>query len=406
MGDKELKRSYFYKGLTAFCVIAASLLFYFLIDRINVIWNYAARVLGVLQPVIFGIVISYIVNPIVNFGNKKLTPLFLKCTKYEKRAEKVSNIISVCLSLVIFCVFTVGLLASVIPQFVNSISNVITVLPGQIDSLVKWAEEFLKSNERIEELLVKALEYEKSWLQNDLADYVNRWAGELASGVFGMVNFLKNFGLGLVFAIYILFSKKLLINQFKKLFCAIFQKKSVTKIFTWLKTVHGVFSGFISGKLLDSLIIGILCFIGVTVLRIPYPVLLAVIIGVTNVIPVFGPWIGGVPTTLLVVLTNPVKGIYFAVLVILLQMLDGNVIGPKILGKKTGLSTLWVVFAIVLGGGMFGVVGMLIGVPTFAVIYYLFTAFINYLLRKKNMPVDSMNYENGLPPEGEETSDA
>lgn len=406
MGDKELKRSYFYKGLTAFCVVAACLLFYFLIYRINVIWNYVARVLRVLQPVIFGLVISYIVNPIVNFGNNKLTPLFLKCTKSEKKAGKAANIISVCLSLIIFCVFTVGLLASVIPQFVNSISNVITVLPGKIDSLVNWAEEFLKSNERVEELLVKALEYEKNWLQNDLANYVNRWAGELASGVFGMVNFLKNFGLGLVFAIYILFSKKLLLNQCKKLLCAIFKKKSVGRIFAWLKTAHGVFSGFINGKLLDSLIIGILCFIGVTVLRIPYPVLLAVIIGLTNVIPVFGPWIGGVPATLLVIMTDPIKGIYFGILVILLQALDGNVIGPKILGKKTGLSTLWVVFAIVLGGGMFGVPGMLIGVPTFAVAYYLFTAFINHLLRKKNMPIDSKSYENGLPAEDEEALNA
>ncbi len=391
---KEVRRSYFYRGLTAFLVVAASIIFFFLVFRLDAIWGAIKRVIDVLQPLIFGLVMAYLVNPMVNFFYKHFCRYFSKHIKSGKRAEKISNILSVCLSLLIFIFIIIGIFASVIPQFVSSMSNVISVLPSQIDKLSDRIKDFLNANERAESILLKALDYEKNWLQNDLTAYVNKWAGSLASGVWNMVTFLKNFGVGLMFALYFLLSKNLFANQSRKLLCALMNDNIVNKILLWLKKSHRVFSGFISGKLLDSLIIGVLCFIGITVLGIPYPVLVAVIIGVTNVIPVFGPYIGAIPCATLILLTSPIKGLYFIIFIILLQTLDGNFIGPKILGDRTGLSTFWVVFAIVLGGGLFGVAGMLIGVSAFAVFYYLFVALINYVLRKKNKPTDSSHYSS------------
>ena len=183
-------------------------------------------------------------------------------------------------------------------------------------------------------------------------------------------------------------------RQFRKLLYACLNNAAVEHIFKTGKKAHRIFSGFIYGKLLDSFIIGVLCFIGISILKIPYTMLVAVVIGVTNIIPVFGPYLGAIPCAALILLTDPINGLYFIVFIILLQALDGNFIGPKILGNSTGLSAFWVVFAIVLGGGLFGVVGMLIGVPLFAVIYYLVTTFVNFRLNKKNLPTASDYYDS------------
>lgn len=410
MDKNEMKRSYLYKGVTAFLVVAACVLFYFFVYRIDAIWGYVKRVFDVLQPVIFGLVVAYLVNPIFNFLNKSFLPFFKKRIKKQESAEKITNIICVILSLLIFLIVIAGLVALVIPQFITSISNVITVLPDQLDSIANKSVDYLKSNEKLENALIKLLDYEKNWLENELTAYVNKWATYFASGVINVINFFKNFIVGLIFALYLLLTKNKFSRQSKKLLYAVFNDSTVDKILVWLKRSHEVFSGFISGKLLDSLIIGVLCFIGVTVLKIPYTMLVAVIVGVTNVIPVFGPYIGAIPCAALILMTNPVKGLYFIVFIILLQALDGNFIGPKILGDKTGLDTFWVVFAIVLGGGMFGVIGMLIGVPMFAVIYYIFVALVNYRLKKKNKPISSDCYgdccRDGAIKPSEENKDA
>lgn len=408
MNKEEIKRSYFYKGVTAFCVFAVCAVFFFLIYRIDSIWKFAKQIISVMQPIIFGFVIAYLVNPIVNFFNSKLKPFFANRCKNKERSSKVANIISVGISLAIFIIIIFAVVYLVIPQFVTSISNVITVLPGQIDLFITKSMEYVKSDERIEEALVTALEYGKNWLQTDLAVYVSKVASNFANGVWSVITFLKNFFIGIMIAMYLLADKARHARRFRKFAYAVFNEKTVAKILRVLGRSHTVFSGFINGKLLDSLIIGILCFIGVTALKIPYTMLVAVIVGVTNVIPVFGPYIGAIPCAALILLTEPIKGLYFIIFIILLQALDGNVIGPKILGNKTGLETFWVVFAIVVGGGMFGIVGMLIGVPSFAVIYYIIRTLVNNRLRKKQLPIDSGSYTgiiNGEIRDGGSVSD-
>ena len=387
MDNKNFKHDYFLKGLTAFLVIAACVLFAFLVFNIGVILKGVKTVLAVLKPVIFGLVIAYLVNPMVKFFDKYIS----KITRYKVK-NRVSNVISVLLAIIIFTVVIVGLFLLVIPQLITSISGFINSFPARLDAISEWGKKFLRENEKLQNVFVRMLEYEKNWLKTDLSGFVNNIAGNLASGVWSVVNFFKNFALGLIFAIYLLLSKDKMINQSKKMMYALFSDKTVGRVLSWLSRSHKVFSGFINGKLLDSLIIGVLCFVGTTVLSIPYALLVSVIVGVTNIIPVFGPYIGGVPSAVLVTIANPVKGLYFIIFVILLQALDGNFIGPKILGDKTGLSNFWVMFAIVVGGGLFGVLGMLVGVPAFAVIYYAFALFVNYRLKQKDKPTNSNSY--------------
>lgn len=393
---KNLRKLYFYKGLTVFLVVAACVIFFFIIFKIDAIFKYLGKILSVLQPVVFGLVIAYLVNPFAAFIGEKTQKLLKKKMKNTVRAEKIANATGVTGSVILFILIIFLLFYLVVPQFIYSISSLVTVLPGQIDAWASWFTDLIKNNERLEELMLKAIEYEKDWLQNDLTRYVNQWASYFASGVWNVVTFFKNFAIGLVFTIYLLFNKRQYECQTRKLMYALFKKDVVKGILKVGRKAHAIFSGFINGKLLDSLIIGILCFIGVTILRIPYTMLVAVVIGVTNIIPVFGPYIGAVPCAALILLSSPVKGLYFIIFIILLQALDGNVIGPKILGTKTGLATFWVVFAIVLGGGMFGVLGMLVGVPTFAVFYYIVRTLVNMRLKKKKLPLGSEFYDTDI----------
>ena len=395
MKSSNFKRKYFYIGLTAFLVVAACVLFFFLIFRLPGILSFFGKILSVTQPVIIGLVIAYLVNPIANSINGGLLKLSNKYfNKKPRLIRKISNAISVFGALAVFILMIILIIYMIVPQFIESISSMIKVLPGQLDTFIKEISAEFERNKDLQNLINALYEYEQEWLQNDLTGYVNSIATYFASGVWSVVSFLKDFAVGLIFAVYILFNKALLMRQFRKLLYACLNNAAVEHIFKTGKKAHRIFSGFIYGKLLDSFIIGVLCFIGISILKIPYTMLVAVVIGVTNIIPVFGPYLGAIPCAALILLTDPIKGLYFIVFIILLQALDGNFIGPKILGNSTGLSAFWVVFAIVLGGGLFGVVGMLIGVPLFAVIYYLVTTFVNFRLNKKNLPTASDYYDS------------
>lgn len=395
MQNKNFKLKYFYIGFTAFLTVAACVVFFFLIYRLPGILSFFAKILSVTQPVIIGLIIAYLVNPIANSINSVLLKLSNKYFKKKPEiTRKISNAVSVLGALAVFLLLLILVIYMIVPQFIESISSMIKVLPGQLDAFITKISAEFERNKDLQNLINTVYQYEKDWLQNDLAGYVNSFASYFASCVWSVVSFLKNFAVGLIFALYILFNKALLMRQFRKLLYACIKNTFVEHIFKTGDKAHKIFSGFIYGKLLDSFIIGVLCFIGISILGIPYTMLVAVVIGVTNVIPVFGPYLGGIPCAALILITDPIKGLYFIIFIILLQALDGNFIGPKILGNSTGLSAFWVVFAIVVGGGLFGIVGMLIGVPVFAVLYYLVAAFVNFRLKRKNLPCDSDYYDS------------
>ncbi len=394
---KKIKSSYFRFGLTAFIVVAACVLLYFCVLRISGIFSFLNKVFAVLEPVIIGFVIAYLVNPISNAVENLLKKLVDKKIKDNKTGwYKACNAVGVIIALLTFTVIIFLIVYLIVPQFVTSVSNVIDTVPGQIDKLIKWTNSMLTKSTTVKKTLISVLNYEKKWLQTDFTKYVAKYATNVANGVWSVVKFLKNFLIGLMVALYMLFNKRLLVRQIKKLMFTCMNSKTVENVLSVGNKSNEIFSGFIYGKLLDSLIIGVLCFIGTTILNIPYPVLVSVIVGVTNIIPVFGPYIGAIPCAALIVLSNPIKGIYFIIFIILLQALDGNFIGPKILGDSTGLSAFWVVLAIILGGGMFGILGMLIGVPAFALIYYLFTSYFNAKAKAKNLPLESEFYDGDV----------
>lgn len=388
-------------------VIAASVLFVFFVFRFSAIYDYVRRIIRILQPLLIGFLIAYLVNPIAVAFDRTLGGQLKKKMKNQQLAGRISNTVSVVVSLLLFLLIIFVFLYLVVPEFIACIDDLIKKLPGQIDALSKQAVSFLDSNEELSGDFSLVLSISKDWLSNELAPKFNEWvsgldwANNIASGVGAvanvlgvLVNFIKNFSVGFIFAFYLLFNKKLYQRQGRKLIFAFFSEEHAARLLRIGNRAHTVFSGFINGKLLDSLIIGILCFIGVSLLRMPYIMLIAVVIGVTNIIPVFGPYIGGIPCAVLVFLNSPVKCLYFVIFIILLQTLDGNILGPKILGDRTGLASIWVVISIVICGGLFGIFGMLIGVPVFALLYYLMRTVINDRLERKKLSVSTDFYDD------------
>lgn len=400
LGKKEIDGKYFYAGATAFLVVAALMLFFFFIFKIDVIGGFAANLIKILRPILVGFVIAYLLMPIAKFLEKYTGHFFVEKCKLKKVGNKLARGISIALSIIFFIIVIGALIWLIAPQIVDSIVSLAKDLPQQIESVVAWLTGLFSENAYLESMASSLLEIGNDWVEQDMLGTVTSWAGQIATGVVKTAYFLWDFFIGLIVTIYILASRERFAAQFKKVLFAMLQAKTAKKIIYVIRKSNSVFSGFINGKLLDSAIIGVMCFIGVSLLGMPYTVLVSVIVGVTNVIPVFGPYIGAVPCTIIIFLTDPMKGLYFLLFIIALQAFDGNVLGPKILGDSTGLSPFWVVFTIVLGGGLFGVTGMIIGVPTFAVIYYLFSEWVTKRLKAKDLPVSTDAYINVTDGEG------
>lgn len=388
------KFSYIKAGITAFSVIAAVIIFFFIVFKIDVILGFFNNVLNILQPVILGCVIAFLINPLCKFFYKNIYKFLNKIFKKKDSFKKLSLYSAITVSLLVFVLLISVFFYMIIPEFAVTVTNLISVLPEQARSFSNWLMTVMQSNTDFANLLNQFMNPIINWFQTTLATNATTYATYLATGVIDVVNFILDFLIGLVIAFYLLAAKKSLKLQFKKILFALFNNRATEKIITVLRKSGTIFSGFINGKLINALIIGVLCFIGCSIMKIPYVMLISVVIAVTDMIPVFGPYIGAVPCAMLILLNSPIKCLYFIIFIILLQVFDGNVIGPRILGESTGLSAFWVMTAIILGGGLFGIIGMLIGVPVFAVLYYLFKLLIDYLLRKKNLPLEAVAYEN------------
>ena len=269
-------------------------------------------------------------------------------------------------------------------------------LPGQLNAVMDSFDHIQKEQSPVgaivENILNHASENIQNWIQTDLLRQMNVLMTNITTGAINVLSEVFNFLVGCIVSVYMLFGKETFSAQIKKMLYAGMQVERANMVLHITRKSNEIFGGFIIGKIIDSAIIGVLCFIGITILDMPYILLVSVIVGVTNVIPFFGPYIGAIPSTILIALADPLKGLYFLIFIIALQQLDGNVIGPKILGNSTGLSAFWVVFSILLGGGLFGFIGMIIGVPTFAVIYYIVKMVVGEKLEKKRLPPDTEHF--------------
>lgn len=378
-------------GFAAFLVLAAVILLFFLIFRIEEIKTGFSNLMSILSPIIMGFVVAYLINPIMKFFDKMFTSLFGKKTKL-KHPEKLSRGLSIFLAVTIFVAAIAALIWMVVPSLVDSIVSLANTLPNHIDKGAAWVKDFLEKNEQLSGVLTAFLDFEKNFSEKEFMDTVTSWAGYAVNGVVKTAYFVWHFFLSIIVAVYLLARKESFKGQFKKVLYAFTKRKTADTTLAVIGKSNEIFIGYIYGQIVSSIVIGILCFIGVSIFKMPYAVLISVFVGVTNVIPVFGPYIGAIPTTLLILLVDPIKAIYFVIFIIVLQAFEGNIIAPKILGDYTGLSPFWVIFAIVVCGGLFGMGGMLIGVPVFAVIYYMFSEVVKHKLAKKKLPTDTNEY--------------
>lgn len=400
----EKWKDYFYKGAAAFLTVAMCILFFFGVFRFGDLRKYIGLVTEILMPFIYGGVIAYLLSPVCTWFEQHLAELADLDKKQLKTAEKYRKFfkgISIFLSLLLFCLIIYALVAMLVPQVINSILLLVEAMPGYIQTVSDWVEKLVQDNpvmlSYVEQYSADILESVQNFAKTNLLPNINNIISGVSASLWTMVTMVKNFGIGLIVAVYLLNSRKIFRRQIKTLIHAIFPDKEyvdknggkkVRKIADWIiEEVHilnDYLGGFIKGKLLDSLIIGVLCMIFTACTNMPYAVLISVVIGVTNIIPFFGPFIGAIPSAILILMVSPIRCVYFVVFVIILQQFDGNILGPKILGNTTNLSSFWVLFAILLFGGVFGVVGMVIGVPVFAFIYHLVKEWVDHRLGKSS----------------------
>lgn len=388
-------------GLTAFFVIAAGILFYYLVFHASNIKANLGIVTNILMPVVFGFVMAYLLTPVLNFIEYHiLIPICNKCgIKESPRRASLIRGGGILITVFLFFALIYGLFAMLLSQIVPSIMNIINNFDTYIGNITRWVNQIIDDNPELRRnvlTLVSRYSNElESWLNDAVLPNMSSVIRTVSQSVMGGVKVLWNFIIGFIISIYLMASKEKFAGQAKKVAYACLRKSTANLVIQNFRFTHKTFIGFISGKILDSAIIGVLCFIGTTLMGTPYAVLVSVIVGVTNIIPFFGPYLGAIPSTFLIFIVDPMHPLnclYFVIFIVVLQQFDGNILGPKIIGNSTGLTGFWVIFSITLFGGLFGILGMIVGVPIFAVFYAAVKSLVNTALQKKSLPRDTNSY--------------
>ncbi len=392
----KLEKQHYQWGLTAFLVIVCCVLAFFAIYRFDVIQRFFSFTVDVLSPFIYGLVMAYLICPIYNMTVRGTYGILNRGTMKLKHdmaiAKSVGTIISVALILVVLG----GVFWMIIPGLVNSVINVVDILPGGLHKLNLWIDAKMANlpiaQETIDEWISALTKRAIEFATDTILPHSQSLAAGVSQGVIGALGFVMDFIIGIIISVYFLNSKDTFLAQIKKIIVANFKENTVEEIFTGAAFTNKTFGGFISGKIIDSVIIGIICFLVMSIFGWEYSLLISCIVGITNIIPFFGPFIGAIPSALLLIMVNPMHALYFIIFVLILQQFDGNILGPKILGDSTGLESFWVLFAVLVGGGLFGFVGMVIGIPVFAVIYYYIGRTLNRKLERKGFSTDLKDY--------------
>lgn len=401
MKNQEFKK-YIYYGVTAVAVIAVCILFWYCVQNWESVWGAVRMILGIAAPIIYGAILAYLLAPIYDRTVNLVKKSCHKIWKDEKHLNSFSKLCGTAFSLVVVVAVVASLFQMLIPQMLDSLKGIRDSFPVYLQNLYTWIQQVLADNPDIEQFVLTNLQdtvtFVENWLEQSFTNMdLNRltiFLTGVSSGLLNVLVFVKNWLIGLIVMAYLLNMKETLTAQSKKIIYGCFSLKWANAIIEEMRFVNQMFGGFIIGKLVDSLIIGVICFFAVTLMKMPFPLLISVIVGVTNIIPFFGPFIGAIPSGFLVLLVSPVKCLYFLLWILLLQQFDGNILGPKILGNSTGLSSFWVLFSILLFGGLFGFVGMIIAVPAFAVIYDLAARAVNHSLRGKKLSQKTSDYKD------------
>lgn len=406
-------------GLTIFLTGCALLIFYdvFYRDNSGTVQAFFGKLFSILAPILYGMGMAYLLAPIVNFLERNILRLRDALEKKRGKSFRVHKgwlrAASIFLTWAAMLVLLYLLFNMLVPELVDSVTTLVNNLESYYKTTYDWVSGLLSDNPKLTELAGSFYNEASQWLTTKLLPglqtAVTNFTGSLVTGVWSILVFAKNFLIGIIVSVYLLAAKEKSAARCCKLLYGVLPEDKAAFTVRGFRRVDYIFSGFVRGKLLDSLIIGILCFIGCSILKMPYTPLVSVIVGVTNVIPFFGPFLGAIPCALLILLVSPLKCLYFVIFIFLLQQLDGNVIGPKILGDSTGISSIWVIVAILIGGGFGGVLGMFLGVPIFACLQVLVRWLLNTRLKKKNMPLAASEYlhrdQQAPPPQPEKKTD-
>ncbi len=396
-------KKYLYWGITAFCVIACAIVFYMALNYLPLLVSAVKSVVSILSPFIWGLVITYLLSPVMQAMERSLfRPLGERVyKKNKKKAGRFARNFSVLASELILLAVIAALVYLILPQLYSSVETIVANSGTYITHLSDWAAGLMADYPALGELLSQLLTGTSQslddifgWLRDSILPQLGSFVTNLTSGLYYVVMGVYNLIIGIIVSVYILSNMEAFGAAAKRLLYCVFTVEAAERIRDATVFVDKTFMGFINGKLLDSAIIGLICYIVCALLRMPYALLVSVIIGVTNIIPFFGPFVGAVPSCLIILMVDPVKCLIFIIFIIILQQVDGNIIGPKILGNSIGINGFWVMFSIILGAGLFGFWGMLLGVPVFVVIYAAVNGHIVRKLKRSNLPWEVDDYRD------------
>jgi predicted PurR-regulated permease PerM len=373
--------------LTVFLTAAAMMVFYDTVFRNGILLNLLRTLNKALSPVIYGAAMAYLLAPAVNFFDRCILSM-----GEGKTHPMLARALSIFMTWVIVFFLFYLFFSILIPQLYTSVVTLINNMQSYYNTVYQWSTQLLERNPRVAAIVKDGInEYWGSlgaWFTNTFLPQAQQTLTMVTSGVLSVFAFFRDFLVGVIVSVYLLALKERFGVGGRRLLYSWVSERTYRHTLRALEKADAIFSGFVRGKLLDSIIIGILCFIGASILRLPYTPLVSVIVGVTNIIPFFGPFLGAIPCGFLILLVSPVKCLYFIIFILILQQIDGNVIGPKILGGSTELPSFWVIVAILIGGGFFGVAGMFLGVPVFALLYAAIGYFSRKRLKSKNISSD------------------
>ena len=397
-------KKYVYWGVTAFLVVAASILFFMALNYLPVLRGGFQKLAAILNPFIWGLVFTYLLAPLMRSLERScFYPLGKKLhKKNEQAARSFGRGLAVLISIIVLIAVLTALVYMILPQLYSSIETIVTNSPSYLENLGIWVDQTLKDfpavadfvEARIKELNTNLGNDLFGWVRDNVLPQLGNFVTNVTSGVYSVVRAVYNLVIGIIVSVYLLNGIEHYGAAFKRMLYSIFNIESAEKLLDVIRFTDRTFMGFINGKLLDSAIIGLICYIVCAILNMPYTLLVSVIIGITNIIPFFGPLIGAIPSAFIILMVDPLKCLIFIIFIIILQQIDGNFIGPKILGNSVGISGFWVMFSIILGAGLFGFWGMLLGVPVFVVIYTLLNGAIEKKLRRSDLPVDMDDYRD------------
>lgn len=387
----EINQKYTTVAFYTVITFAICLLLVVIVQKFSVISGVLSSFADVIAPVTWGVVIAYIVNPLMMFFER----VFSKCFERNKPHRKLVRSLSVAFGLLSLLAVLIAIVAVLLPQVVESVIGLARNFNTYLNNFESWIYKFVEDYPDIYSFVqtqFNDLQPKLTDFINDLVPKLGEIAVKLKDGALGFIGGLSDFIIGFIVAIYLLFSKENFIAQMRKFVAAVLPEGGKKAVYGIAARTNKMLGGFISGKLIDSTIIGILTFICMSIMKMDFVALISVVVGVTNVIPFFGPFIGAIPSAFLLLFAAPRQVIPFVIFIFILQQFDGNILGPKILGDSTGLSAFWVMFAIFVGGGLFGFAGMILGVPIFAVIYSLVRDFVNYLLERRGLSTKTSDY--------------